>query len=132
MNIEEIIKNKISKKEYIILDSNIAEGLVFKITENGSLTTDGYEIGYLYLKTGSSIKKHKHINDIERYELIKGNLSIDSKKANTNICLFNESHCIDKVTEDTYIKTCKINKNILNNLPTPIDNNTFDHIINLR
>ncbi len=55
-------------------------------------------------------KKHQHTNDIERYKLIEGTLSVNKEKTDNNICTLNNSHNIDIVYEPTIIQTCKISK----------------------
>lgn len=101
-NIDEIIK------KITILDSNVATGIVFKINIEGNLEQDNYELGYLYLLPGSSIKNHMHINQIETYTLIQGDLSINDIKYIKDYCHIGESHSIDQVKDNTIIKTYKV------------------------
>lgn len=130
MEIINYIKEKISNQEYSILPDTIAIGQVYKITEFGSLDVEGYEKGYLYLPIGSGIKKHTHINDIEKYTKIQGVLSVFGIKQQTNTCFINESHCIDIVNEDTIIKTFKISKEYLKEIPNPQSEDIFELLEN--
>ena len=109
----EFVVNAILNGEYTILPDIIAHGKVLKIHFNGDLIEEGYEQGFLVLTPNSGIKKHKHINDIEMYTLLHGTLSIDGIICNKNICLIDEKHGIDTVTELTIIKTLKVNKRLL-------------------
>ena len=106
------VLNQITNKNYTILPDTIAIGTVLKIHIEGNLEKEGYEKGYLLLTPNSGIIKHKHINDIEIYKCLKGNLSIKNKTTNEDICLIGEEHNIDRVKELTIIKTLKIQKKI--------------------
>ncbi len=102
------VRERISDSKYELLSSDKANGDVYKITGFGSLDSNGYEHGFLYLKSGSSILEHLHKNDIEIYRYISGD------KINDNICLLGNRHKIDSVKGDTIIETFKLNKNIIN------------------
>ena len=107
------VRESISNENYMILPETIAIGLVYKIVYQGSLSENGYEKGFLFIPRGSGIKEHKHIDDVEQYNLIAGILSVKGEKTNTNNCLLNETHNIDIVTEDTIIETIKISKQLI-------------------
>ena len=110
----EFVVNAILNGEYTALPDTIAQGKVLKIHYNGDLSEEGYERGFLLLTPNSGIKKHKHINDIEKYTLLTGTLSIDGAICDENVCLIDEEHCIDKVQTITIIKTLKVSKELLN------------------
>lgn len=110
----EYVLKKILKREFSILPDTIAQGKVLKIHYNGDLSEEGYEQGFLVLTPNSGIKKHKHINDIEKYTLLTGILSIDGAICDENVCLIDEEHCIDEVQTITIIKTLKVSKELLN------------------
>ena len=115
--------NKIFAGEYQILPDSIAYGKVLKIHYKGDLNSqEGFELGFLILTPNSGIKKHKHINDIEKYQVIYGTLSIEGINSLENVCLIEEEHCIDKVTQLTIIKTIKINKKLLNEKQKTLSN----------
>lgn len=126
------VTEQIENNHFSILPNTIANGKVYKIPAFGNLNTDGYEVGYLYLPTGSGIKEHQHINDIERYKLLNGELKINNSVMDTNICLLNNSHCINKVSKPTIIQTCKISKSYLHTLKMSenLSPKIFDIIIN--
>lgn len=126
--INEYIKQKIAAKEYSILPDIIANGPVYKIHKSGDLEKDGYEVSYLYLPKGSSIKEHKHTKDVERYKLIYGYLSVFNFPSKSNVCLLDHVHCIDEVPTDTIIETCKISKDYLYSLNYP-EEIPFDKIL---
>ena len=110
----EFVVNAILNGEYTTLPDTIANGKVLKILYNGDLKSEeGYEQGFLVLTPNSSIKKHKHINDVEMYTLLYGILSVDGNICDKNICLIDEEHCIDEVTTITIIKTLKVSKRLL-------------------
>lgn len=123
------IYDQIEKKNYTKLPETIAIGDVYKISAFGNLEKDGFEVGYLYLPVGSGIKEHIHINDIERYKLLSGCLKINGSTSDVNICMLNNSHCIDIVSEPTIIQTCKVSKKFLN-LLNDFSNESFENIIN--
>jgi len=122
------VNEQIQNQNYVVLPDTIAIGSVYKISAFGNLNDDGYEVGYLYLPAGSGIKEHVHVNDIERYKLLSGILRIKDSNADVNICLLDNSHCIDKVTEPTIIQTCKINKNYLGML-NDFSTESFDRVV---
>jgi len=95
------------------LPDTIASGIVLKIHCEGNLEVDGYENGFLVLTPGSEIKEHTHINDIEKYIVLTGKLSVRNEEMNENLCFIGERHNIDKVYELTVIKTLKISKKLL-------------------
>lgn len=101
------------RNNYSILPNTIANGTVFKIPIRGNLSTDGYELALLYLTKDSEIKTHKHVNDVEQYTLIKGELNINGISQLSNRCLIEQSHKIDKVSNPTIIKTLKISKKLI-------------------
>ena len=105
-------------KHITILDDSIAEGLVYKISIEGNLNDDGFEIGFLYLTAGSSIKKPRHINESERYILGSGKLSVDGKSMIENECEVGEFHNIDRVPVDTLICTYKQKEKVKKLLPS--------------
>lgn len=107
------VSEQIKAGNYTFLPDEIANGIVLKIQYEGNLEKDGYEIGFLVLNQNAEIKEHIHTNDIEKYTILKGNLSVNNKEVNENICLINQKHNIDKVKEITVIKTLKINKESL-------------------
>lgn len=116
-------KEKIQKLKYIsmslmngnysLLGNTISEGKVFKIPFRGNLEEDMFEKGFLFIPKGSSIKMHKHINDIELYLLIRGDLSVKGQEVSENMCFLGEEHNIDPVSSDTFIETFKISKKYL-------------------
>lgn len=112
------VRNKIEKEDFSILSKDIATGIVFKIKGFGTLNITGYEHGFLYLKAGSSIKKHKHTKDMEVYNIIENGRIIDSR-----ICLLNDFHGIDRVEKDTIVETFKIDKKLINDI---YDDNTLN------
>lgn len=113
---------------YQLLPNTIARGEVYKIPFMGDIDTYGYEVGYLYLPKGSSIKLHYHIDNIERYLLICGTLSVNGNNVDHNICTLNKGHNIDEVLEDTIIQYCKIDKYHLSYL-TDLSNSGFDTLV---
>lgn len=132
-------KEKIEKLEYItmsleignyiLLNEAISTGKVFKIPFRGNLEEDMFESNFLYIPKGSSIKVHKHTNDVELYRLIKGTLVVDGKEMNINICFIGESHSIDKVSEDTFIETFKVSKKYLDSLGKDYTDNKVKTLI---
>lgn len=130
MNKEEIFKyinGCLQDGLYTKLPDTIAINTVYKIPYSGSLTDDGYEIGFLYIPVGSGIKEHTHINDVERYLCVQGDLRVKGESCNNNICLLDQSHDITEVTYDTIIQTCKVSKFALGD--KVIDNDFFEEII---
>jgi len=107
------VLDQIRTKNYVILPDTIANGEVYKVSFLGNLEKDGYEISYLYLSIGSSIKRHMHLFDMERYKILSGELKIGGVNQKVNICKLGESHCIDKVFVETIIQTCKVRKEYL-------------------
>ncbi len=101
------------RNNYSILPNSIANGTVFKIPIRGNLNTDGYELALLYLTKDSEIKTHKHVNDVEQYTLIKGELNINGISQLSNKCLIGQNHKIDKVSNPTIIRTLKISKTLI-------------------
>lgn len=121
LNEMDYVKEKIESKEYKILPDTIADGVVYKVSYQGSLEEDGYEMGFLFLPKGSGIKKHKHIEDIEQYVLVSGNLSVGGEVLNINTCLIGGEHNIDIVLEDTIVATLKLSKRYVDGLGRSID-----------
>lgn len=113
-NLEYVFK-QIQARNYTVLPDTIATGIVLKIHYEGYLEEEGYEKGFLVLTPNSKIKEHTHINDIEKYTILTGNLSVNNEKTNENICLIGEKHNINRVNELTVIKTLKIDKKLINN-----------------
>ena len=113
-NLEYVFK-QIQARNYTVLPDTIATGIVLKIHYEGYLEEEGYEKGFLVLTPNSEIKEHTHINDIEKYTILTGNLSVNNEKTNDNICLIGEKHNINRVNELTVIKTLKIDKKLINN-----------------
>lgn len=113
-NLEYVFK-QIQARNYTVLPDTIATGIVLKIHYEGYLEEEGYEKGFLVLTPNSEIKEHTHINDIEKYTILTGNLSVNNEKTNENICLIGEKHNINRVNELTVIKTLKIDKKLINN-----------------
>lgn len=103
------VYSKIKEGNYEVLSNDIAIGKVYKITSYGNLNKDGFELGYLYLKKGSGIKEHYHEENIERYQLLHGNLIVSGENCTQNICLLHQKHSIQPVHTDTIIQTFKIN-----------------------
>lgn len=101
--------SKLKEGNYEILSNDIAIGKVYKITSYGDLEKDGFELGYLYLEKGSGIKEHYHEDNIERYQLLYGNLTVAGESCTQNICLLHQKHSIQPVYTDTIIQTFKIN-----------------------
>lgn len=124
----EFVNEQIENKNYVVLPDTIAIGNVYKVPSFGSLDKEGYEVGYLYLPPGSGIKTHTHINDVERYKLLCGRLSINEKHSDTNICTLNNSHCIDVVLEPTVIQTCKVNR-LYTDIEEELSSEFFDSIV---
>ena len=108
------IQKQLKENNYTILPETISTGIVYKIDYPENLKTPGYERGFLIMTKGSSIKQHKHTENVERYKVIMGKLIIKGKEQQENICLLGESHSIDKVKELTIIETYKMDKKILN------------------
>lgn len=129
MNEIEFVKEQLEKGNYTMLDESIAIGTVYKIHSVGNLAEEGFEIGYLYIPKGCGIKSHPHYDNLERYLLIYGDLTVGGQKKDYDICTLNNSHNIDPVSEDTIIQTCKINKYNLSYLYN-IDNGAFDNLVN--
>ncbi len=129
MNVLFFIRKAIEEKRYTILSKNIADGIVYKINCFGNLETDGFEIGYLYLLKGSGIKSHEHINDVERYKRIIGDLVINGNNCDKDICMLGKTHGIDCVSKDTIIETCKVSKKYLMETVIPFDSEFFDNMI---
>lgn len=113
-NLEYVFK-QIQARNYTVLPDTIATGIVLKIHYEGYLEEEGYEKGFLVLTPNSEIKEHTHINDMEKYTILTGNLSVNNEKTNENICLIGEKHNINRVNELTVIKTLKIDKKLINN-----------------
>lgn len=70
---------------------------------------------------------HQHIDNIERYKQLIGDLSVKGNKKKIDICLLGEVHNIDIVGEDTIIQTCKV-KHL--NLLDDYSSSSFDILIN--
>lgn len=85
------------------LDSDICDGDVYKILEDGNLKEDGYEKGYLFLMEESSILLHYHYNEKEHYKCIFG----DNTSISKNFCDINSSHEITSVNTNTIVRTYK-------------------------
>ena len=109
----EYIAMELQRRNYKILDDSISQGNVYKISFRGNLDVNMFEHSFLYLPKGSSIKTHKHTEDIELYLLIRGSLSVFGEKVNENMCFLGEEHNIDPVEEDTFIETFKLSKKYL-------------------
>ena len=107
------IQKQIENNNYKILPDSIAEGTVYKIHYSGDLDKDGYEVGFLYLIHGTSIKEHIHTNDIEMYKPLVGTLSVLGEEVPINYCLFDEKHNIDKVTGVLIVETVKLSREYL-------------------
>lgn len=105
--------DEIINRNYTILPTNICVGSVYKVDYEGDLKQEGYEKAYLYLPKGTGIKLHKHIKDIERYEVLMGRLSVNGREVDVNDCLIGESHNIDICSEDTIIRTLKISEELI-------------------
>ena len=110
---EKFILNKIQRREYTLLPTSIAIGIVFEIPICGNLEEDGFERSFIYLPKGSSIKKHPHVSEIEKYTLVKGSLKIEGEPVSSDICDLGCSHGIDTVDTDTIVETCKISDKYL-------------------
>ena len=102
------VDRKIKDGMFSILPNDIADGEILKIKGFGTITINGYEHGFLYLKAGSRIKEHQHTKDIELYNIIKDGRIISSK-----VCLLNDFHGTDIVDEDTIIETFKLDKKVI-------------------
>ena len=109
----EFVFKQLQDRNYIVLPDTTASGIVLKIHCEGNLEVDEYENGFLVLTPGSEIKEHTHINDIEKYIVLTGKLSVRNEEMNENLCFIGERHNIDKVYELTVIKTLKISKKLL-------------------
>lgn len=133
MNKEEIKKyiyNQIRNGNFSYLPQNIAGGVVYKIPSYGNLTKTDIELAYLYLREGSFILSHEHINDIERYKCIDGILRINGNIVKEDICKIYKRHSIDNVEVDTIIETFKIkNEYLIKNDIKDINTETFDKIL---
>lgn len=103
------VYSKLREGNYEILSNDIAIGKVYKITSYGDLEKDGFELGYLYLKKGSGIREHYHEDNIERYQLLYGTLTVSGEACTQNICLLHQKHSIQPVCTDTIVQTFKIN-----------------------
>lgn len=124
------VKSKINSGEYTLLPEDIAIGPVYKIIYNGNLESDGFEVGFLYLPSGSLIKEHEHQKDAERYRLIYGELKVKGRCVTENIChQGTSSHNIDKCSCDTLVETCKVGTFYLDGLKTSITSQFFDYFI---
>ena len=84
-----------------------AEGEVWQIWISGDVQKLGRKTAYLYLCAGSAIKPHTHTTDSEIYELVSGVLSANGETRQYQACRVGDSHCVDKVPEDTIIKSTK-------------------------
>ncbi len=107
------VKRQIVDGNFSILNHKISTGIVYKVHVTGDLKIDGYEHSFLYITTGSSIKEHIHINDIELYRLISGVLSVNGDIVDEDYCLLDDKHGIDRVEEDTIVETIKLSSNYL-------------------
>ena len=116
------ISKQFKEGNYIVLPDTISIGNVYKIIYEGGIEEYGYEKAYLYIPTGSGIKKHTHKSDVERYTLIYGIMSIDGVCNLENECLIGDSHSIDIVDEDTVVKTLKITNELINKSEINISN----------
>ena len=114
----DFVYHQINNRNFQILPETISTGPIFKILFESNLAKDGYEKGFLVIPKGSSIKEHTHIEDIEEYNLLTGNLSIKGENMNKNRCFNLEKHSIDHVSEFTVIKTIKIKNELISNLQT--------------
>lgn len=84
---------------------------------------------YIWEKN-SYVFNHEHKNDIERYRLIEGVLSINDQRLHENICTIHQSHSIDRVPIDTIIETFKMTEEyLLQNSLKEINSNTFDKVL---
>lgn len=106
-------ESKINNNEFTILPDSIAIGDVYKVSYEGSLDKEGYEKGFLFIPVGSGIKEHQHINDIEQYTLICGELKVNGEEMPINRCMIGCSHGIDPVSQNTAIKILKISKKLI-------------------
>ncbi len=88
----ERLYNSISKLNY-----KISDGDVYEIHEDGNITLDGYEKGYLFLTEDSFVSLHEHYNEKEYYKVIYGDENA-VKKGYYNI---------DKVSTPTIVRTYK-------------------------
>ena len=109
----QFILEQIKLKNYTLLPGTISTGIVYKIHCDGDLDCLGFEKGFLVMTNGSSIKEHKHVENVERYKVLVGNLKINGIEQNENICLLGESHSIDVVDKLTIIETFKVDKKML-------------------
>lgn len=121
------VRGKIESGEYILLSDSMAIGPVYKIPCYGELDKDGFEIAFLYVPSGSGIRQHFHEKDAERYKLISGELKIDGKLVDENICHSQTlPHNIDVCSCDTIIETCKVGEPYLNHMRLSITSEFFD------
>ena len=103
------VEQRILDGKFEYLPKEIASEGVCKITCFGSLNNEGYEHGFLYLKEGAEVFRHKHTDNIELYKLVSGDEDVLVKS-----CMLGESHEINKVKCNTIIETFKLNKKIIN------------------
>ncbi len=94
-------------EEMSMLPKDIAVGDILKIRISGDIRIDNEEWGYLFLPKGTRILPHKHIDDMEKYELQYGKILINGKEANSNICFPGKEHSIDMALENSLIKYSK-------------------------
>lgn len=109
------ILNQLKEKNFTTLPESISTGIVYKISYKGNLNSTGYESGFLIMTEGSSIKEHKHEENVERYRPLMGKLIINGIEQKENICLIGQRHSIDEVKELTIIETYKMDKKLLIN-----------------
>ena len=107
--VKEYVESSMLRGNIVKLDSNISVGDVYKIPVFGSLETFGFEYALLFLKARSYILLHQHINDIEQYKFVSGDIK------NTGICLLSEYHEVARVNYDTIIESLKVSKFIIDN-----------------
>ena len=103
------VEQRILDGKFEYLPKEIASEGAYKIACFGSLNNEGYEHGFLYLKEGSEVFRHKHTDNIELYNIISGDKEVLVKS-----CMLEESHGINKVKCNTIIETFKLDKRIIN------------------
>lgn len=105
--VTELFNNDINKLASCtsILDESVSQGIVYKIIIEDNIDK-GYEVSFLYLVKGSSIKECSYDGKTE-YMIIYGDSTLGDKKF-----LENQVHKFEPVSEDTLIYVHREKKHI--------------------
>lgn len=102
----EFVKSQLNQDNYALLPKSETNGPVYKIPVSGCLSTDGFEIYYMFIPVGSSIKEHKCEDFAERYTVVSGDIIDDN-----NLAHIGDSHGIKSLDEDTIVEVIKVARN---------------------